>query len=112
MIKSTVGRIVWIFNRKGSESADQPEAAQVAYVNSDTSINVGGLNKHGHPFALSGVPLWGDTPIDGEDENSLHAEWMPYQVKMAAQDQKDPSRSPIQTESSADTGANAQQPAS
>jgi hypothetical protein len=81
MITPTVGRVIWIRQRTHALRGSQPEAALVAFVNEDGTINVGGTNHHGLPFALNSVKILaeGETPpTDG-----VYAEWMPFQLGQA-----------------------------
>lgn len=82
MIKPTVGRVVWYWpvGPKSKEAGDQPCSAQVAYVHSDRSINIGFFDHHGHACAATSVPLVqeGDVYPSGP-----FAEWMPYQKGQA-----------------------------
>jgi hypothetical protein len=81
MITPTIGRVIYVVDRKGSCDVNYPEPALITFVHTDRSINVAGFNAQGHPFRLMAVALvQGDekTPITG-----LRAEWMPYQVGVA-----------------------------
>ncbi len=82
-IVPTVGRVVWIRNRI---TAETPEAALVAFVTSDYTINVGGVDHKGRHFSLQGIPLVqeGDQP----PHLGPWAEWMPYQIGQAAKTEK------------------------
>ena len=81
MIKPTIGRVVW-FYPAGTHSDSQPNAALVAYVHSDTMINVGGFDHNGMPFSTTSVPLLqDDAPIPAV---GCWATWMPYQKGQAA----------------------------
>lgn len=82
MIEPTIGRIVWIRNRTHAMKGKQPEMATIAFVNDDGTINVGGFNHGAMPFAAHCVPLIQDE--DKAPEDSIYAEWMPYQKKVAA----------------------------
>ena len=42
-MKPSIGRVVWFFPA-GHHKGDQPNSAQIAFVHSDTCINVGALN--------------------------------------------------------------------
>jgi hypothetical protein len=80
MIKPTIGRVVW-FHPSGSKSTDQPNAALIAYVHSDTMVNLGGFDANGVAFSATSVFLYqGDT----DRPSSYYAEWMPYQRGQAA----------------------------
>jgi hypothetical protein len=79
MIKPTIGRIVDYWP-DGFVEGEQPRAAQIAYVWSDTCINIGFLYVDGVHGNATSVPLW-----QGEDERpkGAHCSWMPYQIGQA-----------------------------
>jgi hypothetical protein len=83
MIKPTVGRVVWFFPR-GFKQGDQPFAALIAHVWSDTCVNLAIFDANGQPFPP------GTTSIlllqDGNEAPSggMYCAWMPYQVGQAA----------------------------
>lgn len=84
MIVPSIGRIVWVTRRdfKGVSESDQFEPGQICYVWSERLVNVGGFDRNGKPFAATSVKLLQDddpTPATG-----AYAQWMPYQVKVAA----------------------------
>ncbi len=80
MITPTVGRVILIRNRTESLRGAQPECGLVAYINDDGTINIGGTNHFGLPFALTWVQIRQEG--DAEPEG-VYAEWMPYQIKVA-----------------------------
>jgi hypothetical protein len=80
VIKPTIGRVV-LFHR---ERGDEPYPALVAYVHSDTCINVGGFTHGGSPFCETSVPLLQDD--EPAPEVGYYAEWMPYQKGQAAKE--------------------------
>lgn len=91
MIKPTVGRVVWVFNRAGraklvGTAGIQPEVGFITYVHDDRIINVGGFTALGQPYAVTLIALQDDdipqSPA-GEREGCW-AEWMPYQKGQAA----------------------------
>ncbi len=55
MIEPTVGRVVWYWE---SPDQKQPMKADIAFVNSDGTINIGGLNEFGYHFARQNIELW------------------------------------------------------
>jgi hypothetical protein len=81
MIKPVVGRHVWV-RRTESLNTLEPEAAIIVGVNSDTSINVVGWNREGHPFRLLDLLL-----VHDDARSKLMAwpmaEWMPFQKGQA-----------------------------
>lgn len=83
MIKPTVGRVVWFWPSTANEGADtkQPFAAMVAYVHSDSMVNLTVVNHNGAQFAVTSVPL--RQPED-ERPSGMYCEWMPYQQGQAA----------------------------
>lgn len=81
MIKPTVGRVVDYWP-DGFVEGGQPLAAQIAYVWSDTLINIGFLYERGvHGNATSVTLFQGD----GERPEGAHCSWMPFQVGQAKQ---------------------------
>lgn len=83
MIKPTVGRVVW-FYPAGVSHESQPQAAFIAYVHSDTMINVGGFDHNGEPFGETSVLLLQDEGSYGNPGGGPWACWMPYQKGQAA----------------------------
>lgn len=78
MIKPTVGRVVWYYSE-----ADQPQpnAAIIAFVWSDTVVNLAVIDRNGVSNPQTSVLLY-----QGEGEKPTHhfCEWMPYQQGQAA----------------------------
>ena len=85
MIKPTVGRVVWFYPGVHlshiARVGDQPFAATVAAVWSDTCVNIGFLDANGHHHNATSVPLIQD---DMPRPDSHFCEWMPYQKGQAA----------------------------
>jgi len=87
MIKPTIGRVVWFRDStlKGAISKDEPEpqpcAAIIAFVHSDTLVNLTVFDWNGCPNARTSVPLFQG---DGERPDGSFCEWMPYQQGQAA----------------------------
>jgi len=81
MIVPTIGRVILIRHRTHALRDAPPEAALIAFVNDDGTINVGGTNHHGLPFALHSVVVVQEGEMPPED--TVYAEWMPYQNKVA-----------------------------
>lgn len=86
MIPPTVGRVIWVWPSADVRShaildPTQPFTASIAYVHSDTDINVAGADHLGTSFQAQHVPLW-----DGETERPAVVcwQWMPYQKGQAA----------------------------
>lgn len=81
MIKPTIGRVVWYYS-ENHKPEDQPWAAIVCYVYSDTMVNLSVFDENGMGKAKTSVFLYqgeGDRPI-----GRSFAEWMPYQKGQAA----------------------------
>lgn len=85
MIKPTVGRVVWFWaaGRSQEEKGEQPYAATVAFVHSDTLINISYVDYQGNQGRWSSVLLWQG---EGERPTAPHCSWMPYQVGQAKKD--------------------------
>lgn len=84
MIKPTVGRVVWFYpgqTERGSDGSGQPLAALIAYVHSDTCINLAIFDRSGIAFNRTSVELWQG---EGEAPAHSHAAWMPYQLGQQA----------------------------
>lgn len=83
MITPTVGRVVW-FYPAGRAHTEQPCAAFITYVHSDTMINVGGFDYNGKPFGETSVLLVQGEGCYGNPGGGSWAGWMPYQKGQAA----------------------------
>lgn len=82
LIKPTIGRVVW-FRPEGSNPGDQPLAALIAYVHSDTFVNLAVFSSEGRmtePNTTSVLLYHGE----GERPEAPFCEWMPYQQGQAA----------------------------
>jgi hypothetical protein len=87
MIPPTVGRVVW-FWLEGEASRDreeQPFAALVTYVHSDTMVNLITFDDQGQPHPRTSVPLYDG---QGAPPQGMYCEWMPYQKGQAAKTEK------------------------
>lgn len=83
MIKPTIGRVIWFYRDKQHlDSGSQPNAGLVAYVHSDTMINVGGVDAQGCAFNATSTRLLQDN--ETPPESGSFAVWMPYQKVQAA----------------------------
>jgi hypothetical protein len=82
MIKPTIGRVVWFYDKNRQGDISQPLDAHIVYVHTDVLINIAGFDQNGVPFAQSSVFLRPDenTPVAG---HPFWCEWMPYQVGQA-----------------------------
>jgi hypothetical protein len=90
MIKPTVGRVVWFWPSKvssnfGYHNSEQPCAALVAYVWSDTCVNLHVIDQNGNGHSQTSVPLVQDT--ETAPANGYYCEWMPYQIGQAKKEQ-------------------------
>lgn len=84
MIKPTIGRVVHFHPHPGEAIAfsDQPLAALVTYVHSDTMVNVVVFDSNGNPHPRTSVRLQQDEPLDVRGGNFVA--WMAYQQGQAA----------------------------
>lgn len=86
MIQPTVGRVVWFHPAAHSQSANFAPSAvcagTIAFVHSDSCVNLGVLDPLGVSHPRTNVPLI----QDGEPapEQGYYCEWMPYQKQVAA----------------------------
>lgn len=80
MIKPTIGRVVW-FHPAGSTATEQPHAALIAYVHSETMVNLAAFDANGMASSQTSVFLYQG---DSERPSSYFCEWMPYQQGQAA----------------------------
>jgi hypothetical protein len=84
VIKPTVGRVVWFYPAGRSKAhGDQPLAAIVACVWSDTCVNLAIFDANGvpHPFPPTSVLLLQDgNPVPS---GGNYCTWMPYQIGQA-----------------------------
>lgn len=90
MIKPTVGRVVW-FYPLGSKPTDQPLAAIVAHVWSDTCVNLAIFNANGVPMEKPPTSVFlvqegAEVPSGG-----FYCAWMPYQIGQAKKHAETPS---------------------
>lgn len=91
MIKPTIGRIVWYneadYNRVLQIDPKQSLAAIVAYVHSDTMVNLAVFDAVGGIHARTSVMLC--QPNTDPGGASSWCEWMPYQVGQAKRHEAD-----------------------
>lgn len=79
MIQPTVGRVVWYW--PDGPKVDQPRAAIIASVHSDTCVNLLVIDENGGTHGATSVHLH----QGGVSVPPLpYAEWMPYQKGQAA----------------------------
>ena len=85
IIKPTVGRVVWFFpTGKSHERGDQPLAAMISCVWSDTCVNLFIIDGNGRPIQnppTSILLLQEGSPVPS---GGLYCMWMPYQTGQAA----------------------------
>src|SRR4051812_43109235 len=81
MIKPTIGRQVWFWDKRPLSPLQQAEAATVIYVTSDTMVSLAVLSHVGAPRAELNVPLVQDGHVTPDFR---YCEWMPYQKGQAA----------------------------
>lgn len=80
MIKPTIGRVVWYW-APDRVLPEQPFAALVAHVWSDTCVNIAYFDEQGRSHNATSVPLYqGDT----DRPDFAFCEWMPFQKGQAA----------------------------
>ncbi len=87
MIQPSVGRRVWYwpFPEERSFPSEQPFDAGVAYVHSDTLINISIQNDLGNPLpGKLGVTL----AQDDQEPQPGQCSWMPYQKGQAAKQER------------------------
>ncbi len=82
MIKPTVGRVVWYYP-PGRKPDEQPQAAIVAHVWSDTCVNLAIFDDNGQPCppgrtSILLVQEGVEVPSGGN-----YCTWMPYQIGQA-----------------------------
>lgn len=80
MIQPTVGRVVWY--RVVGDEEQQPQAATVAHVNENGTVNLSVADHEGNVRAKRDVPLIQDG--ESAPESGDYCEWMPYQKAVAA----------------------------
>lgn len=92
MIKPTIGRRIWFWPNQQIVSLlgmayydfKQPLDAGIAFVHSDTQVNLSVADQHGQMFGVTAVPIRESGPVEGQER--FFAQWMPYQVNAAAKD--------------------------
>lgn len=82
MIKPTVGRVVWFWNKKPVDATVQPQAAIVSHVWGDVCVNLAIFDPNGN--AVANPPTSIRLVQEGEDQPDFpHCTWMPYQIGQA-----------------------------
>lgn len=80
MIEPTIGRIVLYVARDAEPDTDERNAAIVAHVNDDGTVNLGIFSEYGVASAVQNVKLVQDDAVPAPNQ----AEWMPYQKGQSA----------------------------
>jgi len=82
MINPTIGRVVWYY-RHGKTQFDaneQAEAAIIAYVHSETMVNLLVIDPDAVQHTRNSVFLYQG---EGDRPDTAYAEWMPFQIGQA-----------------------------
>lgn len=82
MISPTVGRVVW-FYPKGHPAHEQPLAAIVAHVWSDTCVNLAIFDANGRPMAEPPTSVLLVQPGNPVPTGGFYCTWMPFQIGQA-----------------------------
>ncbi len=82
MITPTVGRVVW-FYQAGIPERIQPQAALIAFVHSDSLVNLAVFDANGVAEHRTSVLLYQG---EGDRPESEFCEWMPYQIGKAKEE--------------------------
>ena len=77
-IKPSVGRVVW-YREVGEPEDSQPQAATVAFVQSDGLLNLSVVEHDGNVRPKTGVPLVQEGGA-AKPEAGGYCEWMPFQI--------------------------------
>lgn len=80
MIQPTVGRVVWFYKYVEGQGYKGPLAGHVAYVQSDSMVNLMVIDENGCPHSEMSVPLFQD---DFSPSRGDYCRWMPYQLGQA-----------------------------
>ncbi len=81
MIKPTVGRVVWFYPLGANQN---PHAAIIAHVWSDTCVNLAIFDGDGRPDMKPPTSIRLLQEGDEAPSNGLYCTWMPYQKGQAA----------------------------
>lgn len=83
VIKPTVGRVV-LFYPRGHQPNEQPHAAIIAHVWSDTCVNLAIFDANGQPYPPGHTSILLVQPGSEVPSGGNYCTWMPYQVGQAA----------------------------
>jgi hypothetical protein len=81
-ITPTIGRVVWFYPH-GHREGSLPHAAMIAFVHSDSLVNLGVLDPNGRSYNETSVSLVQDG--DAAPDSGRFATWMPFQIGQAKQ---------------------------
>ncbi len=85
MIKPTVGRVVWYYPAgKNPDAGDQPLAALVAHVWSDTCVNLAIFDANGQPYPPGHTSILLVQEGSPVPSGGNYCCWMPFQKGQAA----------------------------
>lgn len=83
MIVPTVGRVVWFYGKPPADQNEQPLAAIVAHVWSDTCVNLAIFDPDGRPVAVPPTSVRLMQEGDPLPASGPYCTWMPYQIGQA-----------------------------
>lgn len=86
-IKPTIGRVVWFYPH-GHREGSLPHAAMIAFVHSDSLVNLGVLDPNGRSYNETSVSLIQDG--DPAPDSGRYATWMPFQIGQAKRAEAEP----------------------
>lgn len=89
IIKPTVGRVVWYYPA-GHHGDNQPLAALVAHVWSDTCVNLAIFDANGSPFVAPPTSVLLIQEGNPVPTGGNYCTWMPYQMGQAKKHENDP----------------------
>lgn len=81
MIKPTIGRVVWFYEKHVADQPEQALAALVTYVHSDNCVNLAVFDQNGVSSGRTSVYLRQPEVVAPA---CPFCEWMPYQIGQSA----------------------------
>lgn len=81
LIKPTVGRAIHYYPSGNTPETHQPHSAQIAYVWTNTCVNIGYLDQNGVHKSATSVLLYQEEDMPKPTTN--YCCWMPYQTAVA-----------------------------